>query len=201
MKYKLIHKESGYPALKWAEVFEVSTSAYYDWLKTKDERDRKGREYRAALIEIFEDSEGTCGVDRVCGCLRNKNYTASYDCVKRIMNELGLTSIHRRRRQRSLTDGKNAKHLNLPNLVKDLRITKPFQVLTSDIIYIRTSDGFDYFCSIRDVKSRIVLAESIQDNMRADLVVDAIRKAQIRWNLPQARFFTATGAASTCPSK
>lgn len=33
-----------------------STSAYYDWLKTKEVRDNKQKEYEAAITKIFTDS-------------------------------------------------------------------------------------------------------------------------------------------------
>ncbi len=97
---------------------------------------------------------------------------------------MGLVSIHRRRRQRSLTDSRKSKGLVLPNLVHNLNITEPFQVMTSDISYVRTAQGFDYLCSIKDVASGIVLAQSMSDNMKAELVVKTIKKAKRRWNLP-----------------
>ena len=35
----------------------------------------------------------TCGVDRICGCLRKEGYTASYKRVKKIMDELGWSAM------------------------------------------------------------------------------------------------------------
>jgi len=46
------------------------------------------------------------------------------------------------------------------NLTKDLDIDHPFQVLSSDISYIRTGEGFGYPCQVRDVLTNTVLAES-----------------------------------------
>ncbi len=38
-------------------------------------------------------------------------------------------------------------------------------------------EGFDYLCQIKGVKSEIVLAESMSERMKAELVVKSIRKA------------------------
>src|SRR5690554_7994205 len=63
---------------------------------------RKRKEYANEIKRIFSESNNTYGVDRVCGALRKRGFTASYRRVARIMNDLGLVSVHRRRRQRSL---------------------------------------------------------------------------------------------------
>ena len=163
-----------------------STSAYYDWLKTKEERDNKQEKYEEAITNIFNDSGRTYGPDRVCGVLRRKGYTASYKRVARIMKRLELSSIHNRRRQRSLTDSRQARGKEWLNLINDLEDFKPFQVVTSDISYIRTSEGFEYLCKVKDVSTGIVLAHTMADNMKAELVTRTIKKAKKRWNLPEA---------------
>jgi len=163
-----------------------STSAYYDWLKTKEERDKRQKDYEEAITKIFTNSGETYGPDRVCGLLRRQGYTASYKRVSRIMKRLGLSSIHNRRRQRSLTDSRNARGKEWPNLIRHLEAFKPFQVITSDISYIRTSEGFEYLCKVKDVATGIVLAHTMADNMKAGLVTKTIKKAKKRWNLPEA---------------
>ncbi|NMA75374.1 MAG: IS3 family transposase [Bacteroidales bacterium] len=120
-----------------------STSAYYAWLKTKEERDKKQKDYETAIAKIFTESNNTYGPDRICGLLRRQGYTASYKRVSTIMKKLGLSSVHNRRRQRSLTDSRNARGKDWPNLVRKLSDIKPLQVITSDISYIRTAEGFE----------------------------------------------------------
>ena len=107
VKYRFVHENHEYPVTKWAAMLKFSTSAYYDWLKTKEERDRKQIGYEKAITKIFTDSGKTYGPDRVCGLLRRQGYTASYRRVSRIMKRLGLSSVHNRRRQRSLTDSRS----------------------------------------------------------------------------------------------
>ncbi len=105
------------------------------------------------------------------------------------MEMQGLRSIHRKKRRRSLTDSRKARGDGYANLTRNLRIDAPFQVLSSDISYIRTGEGFDYLCQIKDVKSGIVLAESMSEHMKAELVVKTIRKALQRWDIPTGCIF------------
>lgn len=105
------------------------------------------------------------------------------------MAEEGLKSSHNRRRQRSLTDSRKARGDEYPNLTKGLEITEPFQVISSDISYIRTGEGFDYLCQIRDVKTNYVLAACHADTMKKELVMQAIKSAQDRWHLPPQTIF------------
>lgn len=112
------------------------------------------------------------------------------------MKEMGLHSIHKRRRQRSLTDSRSARNNTYPNLVRGIELTTPFQVITSDITYIKTGEGFEYLCKIKDVVSGVVLGESMMEHMKEELVVQAIKNAMKRWQLPEGTIFTATGVAS-----
>ena len=49
MKYELIRTHPEYPVTKWAACLDVSTSAYYDWLANKDERDERQEKYTEAI--------------------------------------------------------------------------------------------------------------------------------------------------------
>lgn len=89
-------------------------------------------------------------MDRICGILRRDGEPASYKVIQRIMRQKGLKSCHRLRRQCSLTDSRKARGDEYKNLTKNLVIDSPFQVISSDISYIRTGEGFDYLCQIRE---------------------------------------------------
>lgn len=174
---------------KWAQVFGVSTSGYYHWLSTQEDRERREKMMAQRIRTLFEESQHTYGVDRICGLLRKKGYKASYPRVKDLMDKMGLKSVHRRRRQRSLTDSRKARGDGYENLIGGRGITEPFQVITSDISYIRTGEGFEYLCKIRDMVSGTVLAHCTAEHMKADLVVRTLRSAASRWTLPTECIF------------
>ena len=170
-----------YPETKWAAFWEVSRSAYYEWKKTRDERERAAKTYAEAIHKIFDDSRGSYVVERICAELRKKGFTASFRRVRDNIAEQGLKSVHLLRRQRSLTDSSRARGEGYPNLVHELEITLPFQVLSSDISYIRTKEGFEYLCQVKDVASGLILAQSMSERMKADLVTDTIRQMLKCW--------------------
>jgi len=167
----------------------VSRSGYYEWKKTRDIRENAVNIYTETIRKIFDESGGSYGVERVCAELRKKGFTASFRRVRDKMAEQGLKSVHLRRRQRSLTDSSRARGEGYPNLVADLDITKPFHVVSSDISYIRTKEGFEYLCQVKDVASGIVLAHSMSERMKAGLVADTIRQMLKRWKLPTGCIF------------
>lgn len=189
VKYAFMDVHTEYAAAKWAEMLKVSLSGYHAWRERREARKKAEQAYKERIKKVFEDSRGTYGVDRICGLLRKAGCKASYGRVKRYMEEMGLASIHRRCRQRSLTDSRKARGDGFPNLVRDMEITEPFQVISSDISYIRTDQGFGYICQIRDVISNVVLAESMANNMQSDLVVNTIKQAQKRWPLTEGTIF------------
>ena len=104
------------------------------------------------------------------------------------MNERGLYSVHLRY-QRSLTDSRGAKDEDCLNLLYELEIFEAFQALSSDITYIPTAEGFEYCCTIRDIRSGLVLAEHMASRMTKELVMEAIRSAARSWRLPRGTIF------------
>jgi len=189
VKYRFIAAHPEYPDTKWAAFLEVSRSAYHEWKRTREERERAAKIYAEAIRRIFNESGDSYGAERICAELRKKGFTASFRRVRDNMGEQGLKSIHLRRRQRSLTDSSRARGEGYPNLIYDLEITAPFQVLSSDISYIRTKEGFEYLCQVKDVASGLILAQNMSERMKADLVADTIRLMLKRWFVPAGCIF------------
>ena len=189
MRYRFICERQDYSVSKWASYLRVSLSGYHAWKRYKVRREVNEQLYRREIRKVFEEHKCTYGADRVCGVLRRKGYKASYRKVLRLMKSDGLYSIHRRSRTRSLTNSKKSRGEGFINLVEGLPITKPFQVLSSDISYIRTGEGFEYLCEIRDVYSGMILSMSMSSSMKTELVEKAIDQAKKRWAMPHGSIF------------
>ena len=188
--YHFIEQQDQHATRKWAKVLGVSTSGYYTWRKEHEQRAAREEKIREKVKDLFHhEGKGTYGAERICGCMRRDGMSASFPVVKRIMEQDGLKSSHCKRRQRSLTDSRKARGSGYENLTRDLEINRPFQVLSSDISYIRTGEGFDYLCQVRDVYTNAVLAEHQGERMRAELVRKTIEKVRARWNVPEGAIF------------
>jgi transposase InsO family protein len=60
------------------------------------------------------------------------------------------------------------------NLVKDLEIVRPHQVLVSDITYIRTDEGFLYLCLVMDAFSRAIVGHDCSDTLEREGAIRAL---------------------------
>jgi len=65
-----------------------------------------------------------------------------------------------------------------PDLVeRDFTATAPDQLWVADFTYIRTDQGFLYLAVVIDVFSRMIVGWSMRNDMKADLVIDALSMA------------------------
>jgi transposase InsO family protein len=80
---------------------------------------------------------------------------------------------------KSYTKTTNSKHWmrKYPNQLKDLEIKQAEQVFVSDITYVETDEGVHYLSLVTDAYSRKIMGYELSDNMRADSVVKALRRA------------------------
>jgi transposase InsO family protein len=64
-----------------------------------------------------------------------------------------------------------------PNLIKDLVPTLPEQVFVTDITYIRIENDYAYLALVTDLYSKKIMGYKLDDNMRVQLVKDALDMA------------------------
>ena len=64
-----------------------------------------------------------------------------------------------------------------PNLVKDIKISRPDQVWVSDITYLKTDEGNCYLNLVTDAWSRKIVGYALADNMEAAQMKQAFRMA------------------------
>ena len=188
MIYTFIQAHPEHAVARWAPFFEVSASGYYAWRQERESRQAREDKYAVQVQRIFDQSGGTYGADRVAAQLRKDGFSASFKKVKRIMNERGLFSVHLRY-QRSLTDSRYARDEDCQNLLQAQFDARPFEVLSSDITYLPTKEGYAYTCTVRDVCSRIVLSAQTASHMKKELVIDTIRSAATNWKLAKGTIF------------
>jgi putative transposase len=115
----------------------------------------------------------------------------SFQKVKRVMVECGLFSIYNRyhRRSLSLTDSSGARVGVYENHAKGLEVKKPYELLTSDITYIRTDKGNAYLCTVRDVFTGLVVSQVVSERMTKQIVLRAIKEMGLRYSIPCGAIF------------
>lgn len=96
--------------------------------------------------------------------------------VQRLMRLLGIEAIYPKKHISTPASG----HKIYPYLLRNLAITRPNQVWSTDITYIRLENNFCYLTVILDWFSRYVLAWELSETMETAFCARALRSALAR---------------------
>lgn len=170
----------------------VARSSVYARLRpaTEDEEDR------LLLQEI--DAEYTrhpfYGSRRMAVYLRGIGHNVNRKRVQRLMGILGLAGMA----PGPNTSRRHPQHKVYPYLLRGLEVSKPNQVWSTDVTYIRLARGFVYLVAIIDWYSRKVLAWQVSNTLDSSFCVECLETAIQAYGEPdifntdQGCQFTAT---------
>jgi len=116
-------------------------------------------------------------------------------CIQRLMQAMGLQGMA----PGPNTSRAHPQHPVFPYLLRGLQITRPNQVWSTDITYIRLAKGFVYLVAVMDWYSRKVLSWRISNSMDASFCVDCLEEALRNFGKPEI-FNSDQGAQFTSDS-
>lgn len=158
-------------------MLQVSTTAYYEWLKRPKTIRNMIDDFLAKLIKtIFNNQRKGCGTRVIKKALLRQGYQISRRRIARLMKEVGLFC----KTTRKFKATTNSKH-NYP--VAPNRLNRQFTVNQSnlawvgDITYIWTAEGWLYLATVIDLFSRRVVGWSMDSRMTVSLVNNALTSA------------------------
>ena len=113
--------------------------------------------------------------------------------VQRLMRTMGLEAIYPKPRTTNRSPG----HKIYPYLLRNLAITRPDQVWSTDITYLPMQHGFLYLVAVMDWFSRYVLAWRLSNTLEGSFCLEALDEALSMtqpeiFNTDQGSQFTAT---------
>ena len=114
------------------------------------------------------------GVERMTACLQRQGFRIGHNRVRRLLRLMGLEALYPKPR---LSVPGGPEHRVYPYLLRGLRIDHVNQVWSSDITYIRLTQGFAYLVAILDWFSRYVLSWRLSTTLEAWFCVEALREA------------------------
>ena len=126
-----------------------------------------------ALIDEEYTNRPFYGSRRMVVFLRGRGYCINRKRVQRLMREMGLAGMA----PGPATSKPHPGHKVYPYLLRGVAVTRPNQVWSTDITYIRLARGFVYLVAIIDWYSRKVLAWRISNSMDASFCVDCLEDA------------------------
>jgi putative transposase len=179
MRFRFIEdRRVDYPVKIMCDVLEVSRAGYYAWRsRPESARSAQNRELLEDIQQIHSDNRGRYGSPRVHVELKAQGRGVSRGRVERLMHRHGIRAIMARPRRVRTTDGRHD-HPIAPNLIeRDFVAATPNQIWLADITYIDTDQGWLYLAAVMDLYSRKIVGWAMQDHMRAELPLTALRMA------------------------
>ena len=115
------------------------------------------------------------GIDKMTEWLRLEGHPVNPKRVRRLMRQMGLEAVYpHRKRGLSIP---NTQHKIYPYLLRDVAITRPDQVWSADITYIRMYRGWLYLVAVMDWFSRYVLSWEVSITLESEFCVSALKEA------------------------
>ena len=179
MVYRFIDNNKEEYGLRWlCNRLNISTNAYYNYLKDNKKDYRKRKELILNTIKhIYFDNNRIIGHRAMVIFLKRRGITLSKTTVHKYMNkELNLHSIVLRKKPRYVQGQKNKIFPNLLNQKFD--VDKKKKIWCTDFTYIRMGNGkMRYNCSIIDLHERIVVSSVNSKYINTDLALEALELA------------------------
>jgi putative transposase len=176
-----------YPVRVLCGVMNVSRSGFYDYLARVGQgptvREREDGVLTEQIKAIFEENSRRYGSPRIHAELRKRQVVCSLRRVKRLMRLAGLYALPKRTYKRRKTPEVPLETANL--LVSKPTIVTANQVWYSDITFVKTAEGWLYLAAVMDAYSKRIVGYAMNDTMKTDLVIQALRMATRQRRAPR----------------
>ncbi len=133
------------------------------------------------------------GSRRMVVFLKGKGHEVNRKRVQRLMRTIGLAGMA----PGPNTSRPHPENRIYPYLLRGVAVTRPSQVWSIDITYIRLKHGFAYLVAIIDWYSRKVLSWRLSNSMEASFCIDCLEQALQQYRNPEI-FNSDQGVQFTC---
>lgn len=159
------------------QVFKVSRSGYYAWLKRPEsKRAASNKKLLEDIRKMHKKHRYTYGSPRLTIALKKAGIACSKNRVARLMRENDIYA-KTKRKFKATTDSRHdypvAENLVNQNFAAD----RQNQLWVSDITYIPTDEGWLYLAAIEDLFNRKIVGWAMDKTMTRQLVLKALRQA------------------------
>ena len=182
MKYAWIAAHRNvFEITQMCRVLDVGVSAFYASLKRpQSARKLRREELLSQIRNAHRESRETYGSPRVFEELKAQGVKVCRNTVAKIMSQERIRARMVKRYVPKTTDSRHAHAVAENILDRDFRAEAANQKWVADITYIATDEGWLYMAAVLDLHSRRVVGWSMGEQMRAELVKDALKMAVAR---------------------
>jgi putative transposase len=182
MTFRLIEAEKAEHSIsRLCKVLGVSRVGFCAWRRRPPSaRAARDAELERLVAAVFAESRETYGAPRVHAELRARGVRVGKKRIGRLMRRLELEGVSRRGKRRRTTTPDPAAP-PAPDLVKRrFAAERPDQLWLADITYLPTYEGWLFLAVVMDVCSRKIVGWAMREDLKAELVVDALGMAVAR---------------------
>ena len=130
------------------------------------------------LMALWVANRKVYGAHKLWRAARRAGHDVGRDQVARLMREMGIEGISRRRKK-VFTTIADPDATRAPDLVnRNFTAERPDALWVTDLTYVPTRSGMAYVCFIVDAFSRRIVGWRVASNMRTDMVLDALEMAR-----------------------
>lgn len=183
MSFRLIEAEKAeHRVSRLCSVLGVTRAGYYAWRRRPPSaRRRRDLELEPLLRAAFSESLETYGAPRLHAELRAQGVRVGKKRVARLMRELSLQGVSRRGKRRRVVPASGPAAPPAPDLVRRHFVAqRPDELWLADITHVPTWEGWLFLGLVMDVCTRRIVGWSMREDLRAELVVDALGMAVTR---------------------
>jgi len=201
-RYRFISEHrASYGVQRLCRVLKIRRQGFYEWLAAetgRDARAERDEDLAVVITGIHHEHHKAYGRPRITDELRRRGMLINHKRVGRVMAELGLAGITRRRR-RTLTSPALVPAEPVADLIgRDFTAERPGERLVGDITCLVTGQGRLYLATVIDLHNREVVGHALDRHATVDLVTDAIDLATARGLIsPDAVFHSDRGTQYT----
>lgn len=116
------------------------------------------------------------GYRRIAAIMNREGDAIHENTVRRYMREMGIMAIH----PGPNLSKRDLQHRIYPYLLRKLAITKPDQVWSVDITYIRMKHGWMYLYAVMDWYSRYIVDWQMDQTLEIEFVLETMKRAMAR---------------------
>ena len=178
-RFRFIAKEAAqFPVSLLCRTLGVTRGGYYAWRgRPPSARALADAALSQRIGQIHDQTLGIYGAPRVHAELRlGHGIHVGRKRVARLMRERGIFGAGRRGGPRTTT--RDPARASAPDLVdRSFARAEPNRLWVCDLKYVQTGQGFLFLAAVQDVFSRRIVGWSMRDDLRAELVLDALGMA------------------------
>lgn len=148
----------------------ISKQAVFKSRKRQQLFDQELREL-VHQVDLIREGHPGCGVEKLYRTLKPEFMGRDRFC------EIFMGLGYRVKRMKNHMRTTIPAHLDYPNLIEGMSVTRPYQVIQSDITYFELNGNFYYIVFILDVYTREILGYNVNDNLRKESNIKALQMA------------------------